>query len=33
LNGRRVREFSRATLRLLISHELGTMARDNPEEK
>src|SRR5262245_4200753 len=33
LNGRRVREFSPTTLRLLISHELGAVARDNPKEK
>jgi len=33
LNGRRMWEFSPATLRLLISHELGAMARDNPKEK
>jgi len=33
LNARRVREFGPATLRLLISHELVAMGRDNPEEK
>jgi protein-disulfide isomerase/uncharacterized membrane protein len=33
LNGRRVREFSPATLRLLISHELEAMVKFNFEEK
>jgi protein-disulfide isomerase len=32
LNGRRVRELSPATLRLLISHELGALNNGNPQE-